>query len=294
MDEPPVFRYLRPFMFRRFHFPRALLLGLALSAAPAAARTAIPVTVASANLSDNITQAYEDPGIRILQALRPDVVAIQEFNYKTGNTQDLVRRLFGPGYHFARESGGVRLPNGVISRYPITAFGQWDDPYVLNRRFFWATIAIPGPKPLHVVSVHLVQNRAERRIPEARLLLQLIRKQFGPDDYIVLCGDFNVTSRDTAAFLELAKWFVDDRQPADQEGNKNTNATRNKPYDFVLPSPALAPLHVPTVLAGQKFPDGLVFDTRLWNPPPAPAEWEDTARDMQHLPVLKTFRIPLR
>lgn len=250
-------------------------------------------TIASANLSDNVTQAYGDPGIRILQALQPDVLAIQEFNYRLGTSKDLVQRLFGPKWHFAREKGGARLPNGVISRYPISAFGQWDDPYVGNRRFFWATVQIPGPKPLHVVSVHLVQNRAERRLPEARHLLDLIRKQFPEDDYVVLCGDLNVNTRDSTALAALTKWFDDSAQPVDQTGNKNTNANRNRPYDYVLPNPALAPYHAPTVLADQKFPGGLVFDSRLWNPLPPPAEWEDTARDLQHLPVMKTFRVPL-
>jgi len=291
VDDPAFFGYLPLSMRRRFYILLALFFATCCGAAE---RNAISITIASANLSDSTSQAYEDAGIRILQALKPDVVAIQEFNYKSGNSQDLVRKLFGPAYHFAREKGGARLPNGILSRYPIVAFGQWDDPYVLNRKFAWATLQIPGPKPLHVVSVHLVQNRAERRIPEARLLLRLIREKFPAGDYVVLCGDFNIASRESEALAELTGWFVDDHHPADQEGNKNTNANRNRPYDFVLPNPALAPCHVPTPLAGRKFPDGLVFDTRLWNPPPAPAEWEDTARNLQHLPVMKTFRIPLR
>jgi endonuclease/exonuclease/phosphatase family metal-dependent hydrolase len=257
-------------------------------------RGTLPITIASANLSDNTSQAYDDPGIRILQALKPDIVGIQEFNYKAGTSQDLVRRLFGPSFYFVREKGGARLPNGILSRWPITAWGQWEDPYVGNRSFVWATIDIPGPKPLHVVSVHLVQNRAERRAPEARHLLQLIRKQFPADDFVVLCGDLNVNSRESEALAVLTAWFDDSAQPADQAGNKNTNAKRSRPYDFVLPNPALSKHHVPTTLGGKKFPAGLVFDSRLWNPPPPPAEWEDTARDMQHLPVLKTFRIPIQ
>lgn len=278
-------------MLRPLHFICAwLAVSLCAGATPPKWAT---FTVATANLSDNATQAYGDPGIRILQALQPDVLAIQEFNYKLGTSKDLVHRLFGPKWHFAREKGGARLPNGVISRYPISAFGQWDDPYVGNRRFFWATVQIPGPKPLHVVSVHLVQNRAERRLPEARYLLGLIREQFPEDDYVVLCGDLNVNTRDSTALAALTKWFDDSAQPADQEGNKNTNANRNRPYDFVLPNAALSPYHAPTVLLDEKFPAGLVFDSRLWNPLPPPAEWEDTARDLQHLPVLKTFRVPL-
>ena len=260
----------------------------------AAERETVSITIATANLSDSTSQAYEEPGIRLLQALKPDVIAIQEFNYRSGNSQDLVRKIFGPAYRFAREKGGARLPNGIISHYPVLAFGQWEDAYVANRRFAWATLQIPGPKPLHVVSVHLVQNHSERRQPEARHLLKLIREKFPEDDYVVLCGDFNVATRESTALAELTTWFDDSAQPADQEGNKNTNANRNRPYDFVLPNPALAQYHVPTVLLGQRFPDGLVFDTRLWNPLPPPAEWEDTARNLQHLPVMKTFRIPVR
>lgn len=252
----------------------------------------LSLTIATANLSDNASQAYEAPGIRILQTLHPDIVGIQEFNFKAGTSQDLARKIF-PGYHFAREKGGARLPNAILSRYPILAFGQWEDPFVGNRCFAWATIGIPGPKPLHVVSVHLVQNRSASRVPEARHLLRLIRDAFPQDDYVVLCGDFNIPSRESPALAELTTWFVDDPQPADQEGNRNTNANRSRPYDFVLPNPALARHHVPTLLAGRKFPSGLVFDSRLWAPPPPPAEWEDSSRDMQHMPVMKTFRIPI-
>ena len=250
------------------------------------------ITIASANLSATGSQAYEEPGIRILQALRPDIIALQEFNYQFGNSQDLARLLMGPDVYFHREKGGARLPNGILSRWPILASGQWEDPYVGNRSFIWATIAIPGPRPLHVISVHLVKNRPERRIAEARHLLRLIRDAFPPDDYVVLCGDLNINSRLSEALAVLTEWFDDSAVPADQEGNPNTNASRTRPYDFVLPNPALARHHVPTRLRGNTFPGGLVFDTRLWNPPPPPAEWEDSARDLQHLPVMKTFAIP--
>jgi len=251
------------------------------------------IKILAANLSDNTTQAYKAPGIRIIQALKPDIVAIQEFNYREGSSQDLVHRIFGSKYYFIRERGGARLPNGIISRWPILAWGQWPDPYVKNRSFVWATIDIPGPTPLHVISVHLLQRHAGRRPPEARHLLQLIREHFPENDYVVLCGDFNVKSRRAKALAELTQWFVDDRHPADQKGNKSTNATRKRPYDMVLPNPALSRFHAATIVNHKRFPNGLVFDSRLWNPPPRPAEWEDTARDMQHLPVLKTFRIPL-
>lgn len=278
-------------MRRHFHF---LFLLLWATLGPGGALgDSIRITIATANLSDSTSQAYEEPGIRILQALQPDIIAIQEFNYKIGTSQDLAHKLLGPGCHFVRERGGARLPNGILSRWPIVASGQWEDPYVGNRCFAWATIAIPGAKPLHVVSVHLVQNHAERRVPEARHLLRLIRDSFPSTDYVVLCGDFNTVSRSSAALAEVTAWFDDSHQPADQEGNKNTSANRSRPYDFVLPNPALAKCHAPTIVDGQTFPDGLVFDSRLWHSPLPPAEWEDTSRNMQHLPVMKTFRIPI-
>ncbi len=269
-----------------------LILLLAGTCPGAPERATETLTIVSANLSATASQAYEEPGIRILQALKPDIIAIQEFNYKHGNSQDLARRLMGPNVHFHREKGGARLPNGILSRWPIVASGQWPDPCVRNRSFAWATIAIPGPRPLHVVSVHLVHNRSERRIAEARHLLQLIRDAFPPDDYIALCGDLNLNSRQAEVLGILTAWFDDSAVPADQEGNPHTNANRNRPYDFVLPNPALARHHVPTRFRGHTFPGGLVFDTRLWNPPPPPAEGDDSARDLQHLPVMKTFAIP--
>lgn len=253
----------------------------------------VPLTICTANLSDNDTQAYGPAAIRILQALRPDIIGIQEFNYKQGGPSALVYDLFGAGFYFTREKNAV-LPNGVISRYPVIDAGQWDDPYVQNRNFAWATIRIPGPRPLHIVSVHLSSNRRELRAKQARELIRLIKANFPRNSYVVLCGDLNTTSRDTDVVEVLSTFFDDSRIPVDQAANPNTNSQRNRPYDFVLPSKSLARLQVPTVLAGKTFPDGLVFDSRLWDPPPRPVRWDDTACDMQHLPVLKTFAIPLR
>ena len=254
----------------------------------------VTITIATANLSDSTSQSYEIPGIRILQTLKPDIVGIQEFNYTDGTSQDLAQRILGKPFYFARESGGARLPNGILSRYPIVAHGQWDDPYVGNRRFAWATIAIPGSKPLHVVSVHLLQRHADRRGPEARHLLQLIRSTFPEEDYVILCGDFNISTRASEALDELTTWFWDDHQPADQNSNKNTNANRNRPYDYVLPNPALAPYHTPTAFGGLTFPDGLVFDSTCWAIPPPPAQTQDSTSNLQHMPVMKTFCIPVQ
>lgn len=264
------------------------------AAAVAAPTRWVSFTVASANLSDNDTQAYGPAGIRMLQALDPDVIGIQEFNYKEGTSADLVKRMFPRGdREFCRERGGARLPNGVVSRFPVVAWGQWEDPYVKNRQLFWATVRLPGGKDLHVVSVHLVQNRANRRIPEADYLVERIRRQFPAKDYIVLCGDLNTGSRETGVMAVLGRIFDLQRVPADQKGNPDTNSVRTHPYDVVLPNRALAPYEVKTVVGGLGFPDGIVFDTRLWSRPPFPARKDDAGASLQHLPVMKTFRVPV-
>jgi endonuclease/exonuclease/phosphatase family metal-dependent hydrolase len=252
----------------------------------------VEITIASANLSDGTTQHYEEPGIRLLQTLNPDVVGMQEFTYAFGSPEELVESIFGEGRHFVRETG-ARLPNGIVSRFPIVAHGQWEDPNVSNRNFAWATVQIPGAKPLHVVSAHLLHNRSGRRIEQAQLLVDRVREHFPRGDYVVLCADLNVPSRNAETLFILREEFMDDPQPADQEGNKNTNSTRSRPYDFVMPNLELSRVEVPTRLGGLEFPGGLVFDTRLWSPPPPPAEWEDSARNLQHMPVMRTFRIPV-
>ena len=273
--------------------PRTLAEAIAAARAQAAV-TEVPITICSANLSDSTTQAYGPASMRILKALKPDIIGIQEFNYKEGGAAALVYDLFGAGYHFTREKGADRLPNGIISRYPILDAGQWNDPYVENRNFAWATIMVPGPRPLHVVSVHLSSSKRELRVKQARELVRLIRAHWPREAYVVLCGDLNTTSRDAAAVLALCDYFDDTRQPQDQAGTPNTNGPRNRPYDFVLASRRLAKLEVPTVVGGRSFANGLVFDSRLWNPPPPPVRWDDTARNMQHLPVMKTFMVPMR
>ena len=97
------------------------------------------IRVMSANITSGNNQSYQSPGINIFQGLKPDIVAIQEFNY-AGNSQAdfdaFVNLAFGPEFSWFRESGsGYNLPNGIISRYPITASGTWGDPVIGNRGF---------------------------------------------------------------------------------------------------------------------------------------------------------------
>src|SRR5437868_3262504 len=111
----------------------------------------VPVRLMAANITSGNLQSY-DPGegIRIFQGTRPDVVMIQEFNYGDNSAtaiRQFVNTAFGTTFSYYRE-GGAQIPNGVISRYPIIASGEWDDTSVTNRDFAWARIDVPGPKDL--------------------------------------------------------------------------------------------------------------------------------------------------
>ncbi|GAA5482949.1 hypothetical protein Hsar01_02175 [Haloferula sargassicola] len=252
------------------------------------------VVIATANLTSGHRQSYREAGDRILQALKPDIVAVQEFNVPdAGGPRAWVDRVFGEDFHFMIEEGDDPIPCGVVSRYPITAAGEWQDPQVPDRDFAWATIDLPGAIDLHVVSVHLHGSgkRASRK-KEARVLVGQAA-EFPAADYMVLCGDFNATDRDEPAVKVLEQLFSDAQVPLDQNGNSNTNLNRNKPYDWVMPDAELERLHVPLEFAGRTFPHGMVFDSRLWDPPPAPARKEDSAAPMmQHMAVVKAFELP--
>ena len=136
----------------------ALTLAAFAAANPAVAQQT-RIRVMAANITSGNNQGYDaGNGTRIFQGVKPDVVAIQEFNYGDNSATTLdnyVKSTFGPTYRYYRE-GGAQIPNGIISRYPIIAAGEWDDTQVTNCDFAWARIDVPGTKDLWVVSVHLL------------------------------------------------------------------------------------------------------------------------------------------
>jgi endonuclease/exonuclease/phosphatase family metal-dependent hydrolase len=205
----------------------------------------------------------------------------------------------GPGFHSYRE-GGAQIPNGIISRWPIIASGEWDDPYVSNRDFAWARIDIPGPRDLWVVSVHLLTNDRKRN-DEANSLVNYVRDANIPaDDYLVIGGDFNTDTRAETCLTTLSQ-VVDTAgpHPVDGNGKDGTNANRTKPYDQVLVDADLRQHQQATVIQGETssstFANGLVLDSRVYSPISeiAPARRDDSAApNMQHMGVVKDFLVP--
>ncbi|NMO19317.1 endonuclease [Pyxidicoccus fallax] len=263
------------------------------------ALSSVRIRLMAANLTSGTGQDY-DPGhgLRIFQGTDADVVMIQEFSYKTSSATDLrafVDTAFGPGFHYYRE-GGAQIPNGVISRWPIIAAGEWDDPYVSNRDFAWARIDVPGPKDLWVVSVHLLTTSSGTRNSEASNLVNRIKASIPAGDYLAIGGDLNTGSRTESCFSTLAQVVsTASPYPADRNGNTNTNAGRNEPYDHVLVDADLRQYQTAVVIGSSSYANGLVVDTRVHSPLSeiSPALSGDSgASGMQHMGVIKDFLIP--
>jgi endonuclease/exonuclease/phosphatase family metal-dependent hydrolase len=231
-------------------------------------------------------------GIRIFQGVDPDVTLVQELSYDDG-PRAFVDDAFGTSFDFVVGTGNI--PNAIVSRYPILARGEWDDPQVSDRGFVWARIDVPGPIDLWAVSVHLLTTSSGARDVEARALRSRIQASVPANAWLTIGGDFNANSRNEAAIRTLAS-VVDTTgpYPADRNGNTNTNAARAKPYDWLLANAALDARQVPTVIGTSTFPNGLVADTRVFTPISAlaPARTSDSgASGMQHMAIVRDFAV---
>lgn len=254
------------------------------------------VRLMAANTTSGTQQAYEDPGIRIFQGLLPDVAMVQELNYKAGTIRQLVDTAFGPSFCFARENRSGGIPNGVVSRFPIKDAGTWADPNVPDRAFLWARIDVPGSIDLWAVSVHLKMSTAATRDDEAKILAAAIQGTVPAGDYVAIGGDLNTDARTETAITDLAAVTVTSGPyPADQNGTDGTNASRARPYDWLVASPALDAAKTTLVQGASMYPNGLVFDSRVYTPltEVAPVQAGDSAAPgMQHMAVVRDFVLP--
>jgi len=258
----------------------------------------------AANTTSGSNQEYEGPGNRIFQALCPDVVMIQEFNVTNGPTaaayRAWVNQNFGTNFSYYVQTNGVSIPNGSISRWPIASAGVWDDTTLSDRDFVWAKIQLPGTQQLQAGSVHIQASSSapdgSQRTTEARALTNYIAQAgWLTNGYVAIAGDFNLYSTNEACMQVLTANTVTDRhQPADQFGDKDTNAARENPYDRVLTSTILDVRLRTFNLWGYSYANGIVYDTRItWAsglPPPSLAA-DSGAANMQHMAVMKVFEL---
>jgi endonuclease/exonuclease/phosphatase family metal-dependent hydrolase len=278
---------------------RIFLLGAVFFSASALAQSNVTVRIMAANLNGN-AQSYQPFAIRIFQGLKPDIVAIQEFNYSNNTAADfrsMVDTAFGTNFVYYREpyTGSGDIPNGIISRYSILAAGSWVDTVQSqpNRGFAWAQIAVPGTNDLYIVSVHLLTSSAGVRSSEAANLKTLIQSNFPGNAWIVVAGDFNTDTRtESTTMTTFDSYLSDNPVPADNNGNSNTSQNRNHPHDYVLPSFSLTNFETATVFPSNSFPNGLVFDSTVYTPlsDVPPVQFSDST-NAQHMAVMKDFLI---
>ncbi len=254
----------------------------------------------SANITSGDQQTYQAPGIRIFKGLKPDIVMIQEFNYRPDldpefafeNITDFVKNTFGPEFSFHRGSGSI--PNGIISRYPIKDSGQWIQESYQNRQYEWARIDIPGDKDLWAISVHLLTTKDKREI-EAEELAEYIKKNVPKDVYIAIGGDFNTSSRNEYVYDYLRDVVViKGEYPDDQAGNEDTNRNRDKTYDGIYVDKDLHAKETAAIVGDTSHESGLVFDSRKFKPLSAvsPVQYGDSnAENMQHMAVIRDFKL---
>jgi len=170
----------------------------------------VRVRLMGANITSGNLQSY-DPGegIRIFEGAQPDVAMLQELNYGSNSAADIrsfVDQAFGTSFSYCREAG-AQIPNGVISRYPIIACFEWDDPRVTNRDFEVAEIDLPGSVNLWAISVHLLTTSTTERDLEAQSLVSFIQSNVPAGDYVAIGGDFNTGSTTRAASAGSPPWW---------------------------------------------------------------------------------------
>ena len=258
----------------------------------------VRMRIVAANLSSGRHQSY-DPGhgARILDALDPDVVLFQELNVGDGSDAALKRFVvgtLGTGFHVHRETG-AQIPNGIASRWPFREVGVWEDPLCPNREWVWARIDIPGPTDLWAVSLHLLTRNPATREKQATGLAAYVRKHVPESDFLVIGGDLNTRRNDEPALKALESLVSLRHEPRDARGKRGTNASRKRPYDWVLPDRDLEAYHVTVEVGGHRFEHGLVFDSRVFEGLDAvsPVRRGDSgANQMQHMAIVRDFVIP--
>lgn len=283
----------------------ALMLALLAAAGQKAPADQVIRIMAANTTAGNFSSYDTSEGNRIFRGLKPDIALVQEMNVgvrENKNTPATYRAWvdanFGSTFSYHVETG-KSIPNGIVSRYPILQSGFWEDVELTNREFVWARIDIPGDTDLWAVSLHLKASGDSTRVRRKQVeeLLKAMRNDIPVNDYIVLGGDLNTANRTEPCLTVLAENFMTGAPwPVDQAGDGDTNANRTRPYDWVIPNAKLQALRTGLVIGSNTFPDGLVFDSRVFTPlsDVSPVIQGDSgAPQMQHMAVMRAFLIPV-
>ena len=270
----------------------------------------LAIRIVAGNITSGNYQAYDtagyDEGIRIFKALKGDIMLVQEFNH--ANLQSMADQVCPVATcYYSIDSTSFQIPNGVISRWPITSSGWWDDPTLTNRELAWAIIDIPGDRDIFAISVHLHTDPvSDQQIAAAVIADEVdVIKSANPGKYyFVVGGDFNgPSSVDSSYFGKHGDFYVSGPDPVDDNGDEATNATGSKQYDFVLAGTDIHAFQIGVVYPSnidsstKTYTNGLVFDTRVYSQGeldeffPGTDTSDSGASSMQHMAIVKDFFI---
>jgi exonuclease III len=196
--------YLRPSLAASV--AGALLLVLAMSAAPAAAQnTPVPERERPDSLTVmtyNVLYATPDAGtIRAIEAADPDLVGLQEISEP--RLRYIARELGYYFHHHGAHEASRENDTGILSRYPIAQVTRYG-----------ATIYLTVDDPIHIANVHLspypyepyqlrddeitrdeaVEQARFTRYPEIQPVLEALQDPLSKGIPVFLTGDFNEPS----------------------------------------------------------------------------------------------------
>jgi endonuclease/exonuclease/phosphatase family metal-dependent hydrolase len=223
---------------------------------------------------------------RILSSLEPDIVALQELDLgrRRSRAEDqaaiIAKEL---GFHVVFcptvTHGGEHYGHALLSRWPIEVAKRaflpsdhrswWKEP----RAAIWAKVRM-GPHTVNVITTHLGLGRHERWLQVQALLGKEWTGTLGPDDPVIICGDFNLSPGSRSYGLVASK--LSDVQAARDGHRPLSTFTSVQPFtriDHVFVSPHLetervfVPRNHLTRLASDHLP--LVVDLKLNNVAPA-------------------------
>ena len=131
---------------------------------------------------------------RILNFFDPDIVTFQEAKGQSDITNFLNANPAYQGYRSTTDGAGNRQL--IMSKLEIVNTSVCEHELGGFRPLLAATIDLPGPQDLEVLTAHWSSSEPENRVLESANSVQIISNfnQTNPDAFYVYTGDFNETS----------------------------------------------------------------------------------------------------
>jgi len=177
---------------------------------------------------------------RVLAALSPDIVALQELDLgrRRSRTEDqaaLIAKYLGYHYVFCPTvtHGGEHYGHAMLSRWPIKIGKRallpcdkrsfWKEP----RAALWARVEI-GDQIVNVVTTHLGLGPHERWLQVQALLSNDWIGTIPADEAVLICGDFNLTPRSKP--YQLLARNLTDVQTSQEDHRPVSTFTSMRPF----------------------------------------------------------------